>query len=185
MIRTTIGLILLLAGVVLKAALNHNIDYWGSLKTWTIIIFIIGLIVLSVPLLQWAERPKGGTFLTNPGRVILRGVKVLIVLIALVFVGIQLENFGIWANRKLVNYYLSTDTATTKGIILGEVDVSYWTKTRHVETFYEVVYRVNGEVIRQGVEPSYSLNIGQTYLIKYSRKHPSMFQILHRTTPET
>lgn len=181
MIRTTIGLTMIIVSFALKATLNHNMEYWGTVKTWTVFLFIIGLVVTGLPIFEWIEKSKPRTFKIDPPRWIFYVIKAIIAVVIMVAIGIQLETFGIWTNERLVEYYLSKETEVTEGLILGETKVSYTIKySTHYERFYVIRYNAGGQVIEQGVKPSYSLNIGQTYKVKYSKKFPSMFKMGHR-----
>ena len=180
MIRTFIGATIILTGFILKATLNHNIEYWGNVKSWTVFLFIVGLIITGMPILEWIDKAKPRTFRIDPPRYILYVFKSIVALVIMVAIAIQFEKLGIWTNEKLVEHYLRENTGITEGVILGERKVYYSIKTIHYEKFYVIRYIVDGEVIEQGVKPSYSLNIGQTYNVTYSTKFPSIFKVGHR-----
>lgn len=181
MIRTTIGLTMIIVSFTLKATLNHNMEHWGTVKSWTVFLFIIGLVVTGLSIFEWIEKSKPRTFKIDPPRWFFYAIKTLIAVVTMVAIGIQLETFGVWTNERLVEYYLSKDTEITNGLIVGEQKVPYTIKyTRHYERFYVIRYNVNGQIIEQGLKPSYSLNIGQTYKVTYSKKFPSIFRVGHR-----
>ena len=181
MIRTAIGVIIIIAGLALKATLNHNMHYWSAVKTWTVVLVIMGLIVTGVPIFEWVEKSKPRTFWTDPRGMILHIVKAIIALVVMVAIAIQIENFGVWTNDRLVEYYLSKETVDTDGLILGEQRVTYTIRhSTSYEVFYVVRYEAEGEVIEQGIEPDYRLKIGQTYRVTYSKKFPSIFKMGHK-----
>lgn len=171
---------MIVGSFALKATLNHNMEYWGTVKSWTVFFFIIGIIVTGLPIFEWIEKSKPKTFKTDPPRWILYVFKAIVAVVIMVAFAIQLETFGVWTNERLVEYYLNKETDVTEGLITGERKVSYTIKTTHYEKFYVIRYNVNGEIIEQGLKPSYSLNIGQTYKVTYSKRFPSIFKVGHR-----
>lgn len=180
MIRTTIGVTMIVVSFTLKATLNHNLDYWGTVKSWTVFLFIIGIVVTGLPIFEWIEKSKPRTFKADPPKMIFYVIKAIIAVVIMVAVAIQLERFGVWTNERLVEYYLSKDTEITEGLLIGERKVSYTIKTTSYERFYVIRYYVSGQIIEQGLKPSYSLNVGQTYKVTYSKKFPSIFKVGHR-----
>jgi uncharacterized membrane protein YidH (DUF202 family) len=181
MIRTTIGVIIIIVSFALKATLNHNMDYWGTVKSWTVLLFIIGLVVTGIPILEWLDKTKPKTFRADPPRWVFYVIKAIIAVVIMVAVAVQLEKFGIWTNERLVEHYLSKDTDITEGIIIGEKKVSYTVKTTHYESFYVIKYKALGQIIEQGLKPSHSLTIGQTYKVTYSKHFTSIFKVGHKT----
>ena len=186
MIRTTIGMTIIVVGFALKATLNHNIEHWGSVKSWTIFLFIIGLVVIGLPVFERLEKSKPSRFRIDPPRWIFYVIKAIIAVVIMVAIAIQLETLGVWTNERLVEYYLSKETEVTEGLIVGEQKVSYTIKyNRHYERFYVIRYAVKGQLIEQGLKPSYRLNIGQTYKVTYSKRFPSIFKVGHRVRQNT
>lgn len=169
----------------LKATLNHNMAYWGTVKSWTVLLFIIGIAVAGLPIFEWIEKSKPRTFRIDPPKFIFFVIKVIIAVVIMVVITIQLERVGVWTNEKLVAYYLSKETEDTVGQIIGERKVSYTIKTTHYKRFYVIRYNVKGQIIEQGLKPSYSLNIGQTYKVTYSKEFPSIFKVGHKTKRNT
>jgi hypothetical protein len=180
MIRTIIGVAIIVVSFVLKAILNHNLDYWGSVKSWTVFLFIIGIVVIGIPIFDWIEKSKPRTFKEDPPKMLLYATKAMLTVGILVVVVVLLERFGVWTNDRLVAYYLSKETEITEGLIVGERNISYTIKTTRYERFHIIRYYANGQIIEQGLIPSYSLKIGQTYMVTYSRKFPSMCKVGHR-----
>lgn len=173
---------MIIVSFALKATLNHNVEYWGTVKSWTVFLFIIGLVVTGLPIFEWIEKTKPRTFRIDPPRWIFYAIKAIVAVVVMVAIAIQLETFGTWTNERLVEYYLSKETEVTEGLILGETKVPYTIKySRHYERFYVIRYHASGQIIEQGLKPSYSLNIGQTYKVTYSKKFPSIFKVGHRT----
>jgi hypothetical protein len=168
---------MIIVSFALKATLNHNMEYWGTVKSWTVFLFIIGLVVTGLPIFEWIEKTKPRTFRADPPKWVFSIIAVVI----MVAVAIQLERFGVWTNERLVEHYLSNDTDITEGIIIGEKKVSYTVKTTHYESFYVIRYKAQGQIIEQGLKPSYSLTIGKTYKVTYSNKFPSIFKVGHKT----
>lgn len=144
------------------------------------IFFIIGIVVTGLPIFEWIEKSKPRTFKADPPRWILYVCKAIVAVVVMVAIAMQLETFGVWTNERLVEYYLNKQTDVTEGLITGERKVSYTIKTTHYERFYVITYNVNGEIIEQGLKPSYSLSIGKTYKVTYSKKFPSIIKVGHR-----
>ncbi|NBW37407.1 MAG: hypothetical protein EBR30_20800 [Cytophagia bacterium] len=184
MIRSTIGVTIIIVSFVLKATLNHNMDYWGTVKSCTVFLFIVGLVVTGIPIFDWIEKSKPRSLKADLKKWILYGIKSIVVLVVMVAIAVQLEKVGVLSNEKLVEYYLSRETEVTEGLIVGEREVPYTIKTTHYEIFYVIKYNVNGQTIEQGLKPSYGLNIGQTYEVTYSKQFPTMFKVGHRTQPD-
>ena len=180
MIRTIIGVAIIVVSFTLKATLNHNLEYWGSVKSWTVSLFIIGIVIVGIPIFDWIEKSKPRTFKEDPPKMIFYATKAILTVGILVLVVVLLERFGAWTNDRLVEYYLSKETEITEGFIVGEQNISYAITTTRYERFYIIQDYANGQIIEHGLKPSYSLMIGQTYMVTYSRKFPSMCKVGHR-----
>src|SRR5688500_11795633 len=98
MIRVTIGTMMILLSFLAKATLNHNIEYWGAVKSWTIFVAIIGLILVGAPIFEKIENSKPQSLKLDPWKWTLYGIKMLLALITTVAITAKIEHFGIWTN---------------------------------------------------------------------------------------
>lgn len=185
MIRVTIGTLMIIGAFISKATLNHNLEYWGSVKTSSIFFCLLGLALLGVPVFEWIEKNKPKTFKANPARWFLFVGKALATIVVVIALSVQVEQLAVWTNHRLVDYYLTRETGTTEGLITGEREVSYRIKTRSYKTFYVIRYVANGQTIEQGLEADYNLKTGQTYKVTYSKEFPSMLRVGNKTEPGT
>src|SRR5687768_3940572 len=108
-LQIAIGLATVIGGFLMKAALDHNIDYWGPVKTWTIVVLIFGLILILGSLLIEIDSHKPNRFIDSPGKWIINRSILLIVFALVVGIVIKLEDFAVLTNRKVRDYYLSQE----------------------------------------------------------------------------
>ncbi|MBK3518196.1 hypothetical protein [Carboxylicivirga marina] len=197
-----IGLLIILSGLSLKSILNHNVEYWGQVKTYTILIFFVGLITLNFKLLWRIDKKPLLSFYTVPGQWIFRGFKILFALALLVATTIGLENIGIKLNGRIKDYYLTSNTKETLATVIEKRGIGYSVKTMRWQPFYIIEYTVNDETIRQGIKCendetknliiSNSINLaenmdnlkfnelkGLKIRLVYSEKHPTFFRIVN------
>lgn len=181
MIRKTIGLILIVTGLALKAALNHNLDYWTTVKSWTGWFIITGIILFCIPLLERIKYYRPSSSLSKSRKGLFYFVKILggfCVFIAIVSITFGIEHIGIILNEQLRDYYLSKNIGLTEGRIIGETEVPYIIKNQLIyEKFLILEYQTVAGLIRQGMQPRDTLMVGQAFIVNYSVKHPTFFKI--------
>lgn len=162
---------------MIKATLNHNIEYWGQAKTWTVVFLIFGLVIVGLPLLVKIDGAKPNKFIDSPGKWIINRAIVIIIVALGVGMVIKMEDFAILTNQKLRDYYLSQDTETTTATIVGQVQIPYTIRFRtSYQEFAVIRYSTDRETVEQGVEGR-RLIAGRELRIKYSKLHPSFFKI--------
>lgn len=169
---------MILLSFVAKATLDHNIEYWGAVKSWTIFLLIIGLILTGAPIFEKIENSKPQSFKLDPWKWTLYGIKMLLALIVTVAITVKMEHFAIWTNEKIKCHYLSKETVKTEGMVVGSVSVPYTVKYRtSYERFFLIEYSIGSEVIQQGLKPGRNVKIGRKLRIRYSTVHPSIFRV--------
>lgn len=184
MIRIAIGLTLIILMVLLKSIFNHNIDYWGPIKSLTVLLGIIGFIILGFNIINKIGSFKPRSFTLYPLQGLLFLVSYLMFFSVIIAAVIQLELVGAWANTKLRDYYLSHNTTETQGTVMGDVDISYQIKYRkHLERFTLIQYNTIHGTIRQGVDPSLGLTAGDSVKVVYSKTHPTFSEIKKLVNP--
>ena len=155
-VKYIVGLFLILVGLLIKSALNHNIIYWGLTLTITLILFAIG-IVLIFPLnynyLSWLNYRS---FSNSPTVWIIENAKRILIYAVLILGILGLEKLGVEFNYQIRNHYLSKNTQKTVGYVKGIKQISI-SKTGN-ENFYMINFLVNNKIETKGL------------LIKYSEK---------------
>jgi hypothetical protein len=48
--RILVGLAMILIAFILKSLFNHNIEFWGAVKSITLLLFLIGLVIVLLPI---------------------------------------------------------------------------------------------------------------------------------------
>lgn len=168
---------MVLGGFLMKATLNHNINYWGQVKTWTIVLLIFGLVVVGLSFLMKVDNAKPNKFMDNPGKWILNRSIVIIIVAVGVGIVIKLEDLAVLTNKKLRDYYLSKDTETTTATVIGQIKIPYTIKLRtSYQEFSMIQYPTTKGVVEQGLEGR-KLIAGRQLRIKYSKIHPSFFRV--------
>lgn len=161
----------------MKAALNHNIVYWGRVKTWTVVLLIFGLVLVGLSLLVKIDSAKPNSFIDSPGKWIINRSIVIIILVLGIGMVIKMEDFAVLTNQKLRDCYLSRDTETTTAIVVGQIRIPYTIKFRtHYREFAVIRYSTDNELMEQGIEGR-KLIAGRELRIKYSKLYPSFFRI--------
>lgn len=176
-LRVAVGMTMVLGGFLMKATLNHNINYWAQVKTWTVVLLIFGLVIVGLSFLVKVDNAKPNKFMDNPGKWILNRSIVIIMVVVGVGVVIEMEDLAVLTNRKLRDYYLSKDTETTTATVIGQIKIPYTIKLRtSYQEFSLIQYSTTSEVIEQGLEER-KLIAGRQLRIRYSKLHPSFFRI--------
>lgn len=178
MIRILIGLCLLTLMVFLTSTLHHNIEYWGTIKSWGIVLGISGFIVLGFNIITKIELLKPASVRMYALKWMLYIMSYFIFLALVVIAVIKLEELGEWANSRLKDYYLSNEIAETQGSVIGEVDIPYRVRyTLHSKRYTLIEYNTNKGIIRQGTDSEMKLTVGDSVPIVYSKIHPSFFKV--------
>ncbi len=178
MIRIIIGTLIVLAGFMFKAMLNHHIAYWGLIKSWTSVLLIIGFVVICFPLLKRNKAWKVKVSNLSPGKTALHAFLAILIPIVIFVSTILLEHLGGLANEKIMSYYFSKETITAEASVVDLVQVPYFTKFgRRYEPFYLIQYSTADEIIQQGLKPQVGLSVGSKVKVKYSVSHPTMVRV--------
>jgi hypothetical protein len=196
MIRKLIGITLLILGLSLKITLSHNIDFWVISKNVSIILFAIGLILLTPT--RILSTSNFSLKKTSNSKMIISKVLNLIV-IALIFgCLLGLEKLGNYLNYNTRNFFLSQNTEMTSGTITGIERINIL-KVGYAD-FYLVDFKLNGEIYSSGLLVDYAekdnANInryskseisgksminyklkGKNVKITYSKRFPSFLRI--------
>jgi len=151
-LKYIIGSTLIILGLILKSLLTHNIDYWGIVKTWTILLFTFGQVFIFLDFLMKLDNKPKTSFRGTPLKWIIRATKIAAVLIISVAITVGFENVGIKINQKLRTHYLSFDTAKAEGTIIGIKSVPYTIKYTSHKRFYLIEYKVGERTIQQGLD---------------------------------
>ena len=196
-LKYVIGISLIVAALILKSLLNHNIKYWELVKYSTILLSILGILVLLFSV--WnniREKPKKAFqklpkewlvyYLTN-------GTVLILALVAI----IGIEKLGESLNFKLREYYLSQDTAKTTGIL--EDYIRFYLPKAEDEDFYLISFNIENQIFKKGLLVKYREKDGSYYNgkimlennklrvenmigskieIEYSKKFPSFLKII-------
>lgn len=185
---------MIIVGLVVKLFLNHNLTYWAIAKSISILLFAIGLIILTPLNIDPINKNKVNAKINF----ILKYSKKIIWYIIFILLIIGLEELGQSLNYSLRDCYLSNNTGETIGYFNGIkriniVKVGY-------EDFYLVDFNVNGKIYSNGLLVDYGEkdvsstdeyrkseitknNIaigklkGSRVKIIYSNKFPSFFRI--------
>jgi len=191
-----IGFLLLMAGLILKISLCHNMKYWGNITAISRIAILFGLgLICMIPISYLSEKKKFSD--SKIGWLIFNSKKVVFLIL---FLGVVfgLDWIGQKINYKIRDYYLSKNTETTTGTIRGIksldlVKVGY-------EKFCIVDFVIDNKLVEQGLMLKYAKkdndyfkrfktpkisgqNLavdrlkGNRVEILYSKKYPSFFRI--------
>jgi hypothetical protein len=200
-LRYIIGGLLIILGLTLKSLLTHNIEYWGIVKTWTILLFIVGMVFLLLNLLLRFDIQPEISFLKTPIKWLAQFLRTVVILVVIVGISVCFENLGSFLNRKLKNHYLSFDTEKGEGTLISIKTVTYRIKRAHEKRFYLIEYNTDNRTIQQGLDfdeidskllikkstvelsnnaDKLNVNnlIGLKFTVEYSKKYPSFFRVV-------
>lgn len=164
--------------VFLKSILNHHIDYWGTIKSWSILLGISGFIVLGFSIISRIELRKPVSIRLYPLKWMLYIASYLIFLVSVIIAVSKLEKLGEWTNGKIKNHYLSKQVAETQGVVLGEVDIPYRVRyTQHIKRYTLIEYNTNKGLVKQGLDSEMKLTAGNRIRVVYSKIHPTFFKV--------
>ncbi|PZD79272.1 hypothetical protein [Mesonia sp. K7] len=150
----TIGVILLVIGLILKSLFNHNLEYWELIKYCSLFLFLLGLSTLLFPLWEKWNRKPIKNFKQKPINRILYYLKNIFSLGLILLMMIGLEKSGKYLNYNLRNYFINSDSKITTGIIIDfvRIDLSKAGK----EDFYLIQFNNGQKLINKGLLIEYS-----------------------------
>ncbi|WP_164112201.1 MULTISPECIES: hypothetical protein [Sphingobacterium] len=178
MIRKSIGIALIVLMVALKVLLNHNIEYWATVKSLGLWIGFIGFVVLFFNVFEKIDTMKPRSFRMYPVQYLLYLIYFGVFLTANVYAIIKLEDLAEWGNNKLKEYYLAEDTEEADAVVMGDTDIYYTIKyNKHTERFTIIEYNVDDETITQAGKADGRIVAGDRIRLIYSKRHPTFFEI--------
>lgn len=169
----------MLFAFLLIALFVHNLDYWVSVKWWSLNITTVGFLFIFFPVMEIFKTTQFYQFLFTPKKWYLSILSVLLFILTLTFLYIFIEKIALLTNKKIQAYYLNRKVQGTIGEVIGVVDITYTLKSTYHQRFMAVEYATPDGILRQGLDPKQYgyLQNGQKIEIIYSRDHPSIFKV--------
>ena len=154
-LNITIGIILLVIGLILKSLFNHNLEYWELIKYCSIFLFVFGLSSLLFSLWEKWNRKPIKTFKQIPTNWIIFYSKNIFSLGLMLLMVIGLEKSGKYLNYNLRNYFLNSDSKIAKGIIIDFVRIDL--PKAGEEDFYLIQFNYGQKLIKKGLIVEYTV----------------------------
>lgn len=166
------GLALIFIAIYIIAIYNHDYLEWGNVKTGSIFLSIVGIVICLPSHSQLLPEFKN------------RVARIIINLLLMIFMIGFVEKVGESLNNKITDYCLNKDSVTTYGLITKIASVRYSIKRSHYEKFVVFEYETPNQIIEQGIklDDFNSIpHIGNYINITYSRSSPKRFRIRYNT----
>lgn len=153
-LNISIGIILIVIGLILKSFFNHDLEYWELIKYCSLILFVLGLSSLLFSVWEKWNRKPIKTFKQKPTNWILFYSKNIISFGLMLLMVIGLEKTGKYLNYNLRNYFLNSDSKIAKGIIIDFVRIDL--PKAGEEDFYLIQFKYGQKLINKGLLIEYS-----------------------------
>ena len=153
-LNISVGIILLVIGLILKSLFNHNLEYWELIKYCSLFLFVIGFSSLLFPVWEKWNRKPIKNFQQKPTNWILYYSKNIFSLGLMLLMVIGLEKSGKYLNYNLRNYFINSDSKMTTGIIIDFVRIDL--PKAGEEDFYLIQFNNGKKLISKGLLIEYS-----------------------------
>jgi len=177
--KICIGLFLLLGAFLLITLFIHNLDFWVSVKWWSLNITTLGILFIFFPLTNKykTSRIYQKLFVTKKWYVSVLSTLAFILLLTFVYVFI--EKTATATNKSIQAFYLKGGIQGTQARAVGIVNLRFTLKSTYYQPFMAVEYATPEGILRQGLKPKKFgyLQNGQIIDIIYSKDHPSIFKV--------
>jgi len=173
------GILALLASFLIIALYSHNLEYWATVKWWSLNLATIGFLIIFFSLTKSHEEQHWYKILFKSGKWYLNILGVLVFILTLTICYIFLDKAAIRTNEKIKAYYLEAKSIETMATVIGTYKVSFTLKSTYKQSFIAIEYSTQEGMIRQGLDiKQYAyLKPGQKITILYAKAHPSFFKL--------
>jgi hypothetical protein len=176
--RILIGLAVVLVTICIKVAFNHDAEHWGAVKTYSLYLSVIGLVIVFYPVVDKIDELRETNFFRYPLQWIIRLVSVLLIF-AVIFGGIILvEKISDGFDSTFRRFIVSRNPKASEAFVENEITVQYNIKRgRYYQNFYGIYYHTSTGVVQGYLQKTASMKFGvnDSIPILYAKDYPSVF----------
>jgi hypothetical protein len=173
------GILALLISFSITALYIHNLEYWATVKWWSLNLATVGFLILFFSLTKNHQEQHWYKILFKPGKWYLNILGVLVFILTLTICYMFMDRMAIRTNEKIRAYYIAAKSIETTATVIGTYKVSFTLKSTYKQSFMAIEYSTQEGIMRQGLDiKQYAyLKPGQKITILYVKAHPSFFKL--------